>query len=324
MTSSASLIRVSAAVFINEDLEVLTVRKRGTEGFMLPGGKPEAGESAEQTARREVLEEIGINLQPAQLRHLGTFRQQALNEPGMTVEAEVFLATVEGMSWPKVHPQREIEQIRWVHPRHGAMENQAPLNTEEVFPALLKLVPDYSSVESLAVFCGSRTGENPAYAQAARELGQRLGQEGIALVYGGGRAGLMGEVSDAAVAAGAETYGVIPAFLQNAESAHHQLTHLEVVDTMHERKARMAQLADAFVALPGGPGTLEEFFEIWTWRYLGQHNKPVFLLNINGFWDNLLIMMEGLKHEGFAAEAYFEGLTVVDTVDQILQEITGQ
>ena len=140
----------------------------------------------------------------------------------------------------------------------------------------------------LCVFCGSSHGANPAYAEAAKNVGSELARRGIGLVYGGGNVGLMGVVADAVLAGGGEVVGVIPEALMAKELGHRSIQDLRVVKTMHERKAMMAELADGFIALPGGIGTFEEFFEIVTWAQLGFHSKPCALLNVNGFYDPLL------------------------------------
>ncbi|MBF3199764.1 TIGR00730 family Rossman fold protein, partial [Pseudomonas aeruginosa] len=139
------------------------------------------------------------------------------------------------------------------------------------------------TLRSVCVFCGASPGASPVYQEAAVALGRHLAERGLTLVYGGGAVGLMGTVADAALAAGGEVIGIIPQSLQEAEIGHKGLTRLEVVDGMHARKARMAELADAFIALPGGLGTLEELFEVWTWGQLGYHAKPLGLLEVNGF-----------------------------------------
>jgi uncharacterized protein (TIGR00730 family) len=156
---------------------------------------------------------------------------------------------------------------------------------------------------SLCVYCGSRPGNHPAFARAATELGTLIGRSGGQLVYGGGRAGLMGLVADAALAAGARVVGVIPQALVEREVQHTGLTELHVVQTMHERKQLMAERSDAFVALPGGIGTFEELFEVWTWRQLGYHDKPVGLLNVAGYYDRLLAFIEETEHQGFVPPA---------------------
>lgn len=314
-------IRVSAVVFINDDLEILTVRKRGTTGFMLPGGKPEAGESFEDAAVREVFEELGLKISAPNLQELGVFTKPALNEPGQMVQAHVYLAPQLDTSWNQVHPQAEIEQLRWVHPVSGKLDDQAPLNTEAVFPELIARFEDYDVQKSLGVYLGSNSGNSPEFSAVATWLGIECAQRNVRLVYGGARVGLMGEVADAVLNNGGETFGVIPDFMMNKEKAHEGLDTLEVVGSMHERKERMLQESDAVVALPGGPGTLEEFFEAWTWSYLGIHNKPVFLLNVADYWTPLLKALESMAEAGFVNGRYFENLTVVDDVDQLFSEL---
>jgi len=159
-------------------------------------------------------------------------------------------------------------------------------------------------IQRLCVYCGSAAGHDAVYAKAARELGLAIAQRGMSLVYGGGHVGLMGIVADAALAAGAKVTGVIPTALMDSEVGHTQLTELRVVKDMHERKALMAELADGFVALPGGIGTLEELFEVITWLQLGYHRKPVGLLNTQGFYDDLLRMLNKQRDTGFLKPAH--------------------
>jgi uncharacterized protein (TIGR00730 family) len=154
-------------------------------------------------------------------------------------------------------------------------------------------------MRAVCVFCGSSPGADPAYRQAATSLGHEIARRGLRLVYGGGNVGLMGVLADAALAAGGEVIGVIPRALQAREVGHRGLTDLVVVETMHDRKARMADLADAFVALPGGYGTFEEFCEVLTWTQLGVHAKPCGLLNVNGFYDPLLALFDRATAERF-------------------------
>ena len=159
----------------------------------------------------------------------------------------------------------------------------------------------------ICVFCGSNAGHDPRYRVAAEQLGRLLAERGIELVYGGGNVGLMGAVADACLAAGGTVIGVIPEALVGKEVAgrhvdHRALTRLEVVDSMHTRKARMAELADGFIALPGGFGTFEEFCEILTWGQLGFHTKPIGLLNVNAFYDPLLALFDHAVQEGFLRE----------------------
>jgi uncharacterized protein (TIGR00730 family) len=176
-------------------------------------------------------------------------------------------------------------------------------------------------VKRLAVYCGSSIGADPAFAATARALGAEMASRGIGLVYGGGRLGLMGEVADAALAAGGEVFGVIPQALIDLEVAHTGLTELHVVQTMHERKARMTDLTDAFVALPGGIGTLDELFEAWSWNALGYHAKPFALLNIGGFWDNLVELMDHVEQSGFMSSARRSQLLVADDIGEVIDKL---
>jgi uncharacterized protein (TIGR00730 family) len=165
---------------------------------------------------------------------------------------------------------------------------------------------------SICVYCGSRHGSRPEYTAAAQDLGRAIGQRGWQLVYGGGKVGLMGEVADAVLAAGGRVVGVIPESLQKLEVGHTGLQELHVVPTMHVRKQMMAERADAFIALPGGIGTLEELYEVWTWRQLGYHNNPIGLLDTAGYWQPLLQLMDHTVTEGFLSPAMRE-LVVVGT-----------
>lgn len=155
------------------------------------------------------------------------------------------------------------------------------------------------STFSVCVYCGSRAGLNPEFALAARQVGEWIGHHRGRLVYGGGHGGLMGIVADAALAAGAEVVGVIPHALVEKEWAHRGCTELHIVDTMHDRKRMMAERADAFLALPGGIGTFEELFEVWTWRQLGYHDKPIGLLNMAGYYDSLLDFLQQAVRQEF-------------------------
>ena len=158
-------------------------------------------------------------------------------------------------------------------------------------------------LKRICVFCGSSVGSRPTYAAATRELGRTLAARGLGIVFGGGKVGLMGVLADAALAVGGEVIGVIPEALVAREIAHTGLTKLHVVHSMHERKTLMADLADAFIALPGGYGTLEEFLEAVTWTQLGIHKKPCGLLNVNGYYDALLALLDRAVADGFIREA---------------------
>ena len=174
---------------------------------------------------------------------------------------------------------------------------------------------------SVAVYCGSRFGDAAAYTQAARALGSLIAERGDSLVYGGGRVGLMGVMADAALAAGGRVIGVIPQALMNREVGHAGLTELHVVQTMHERKQLMAERADAFIALPGGIGTLEELYEVWSWQQLGYHDKPVALLNVEGYYDALLAFMRVSHERGFVSTAQYHALLVDDDAARLLDRV---
>jgi uncharacterized protein (TIGR00730 family) len=177
---------------------------------------------------------------------------------------------------------------------------------------------------NICVYCGSRAGTRASYADSARTLGRLLAERGHGLVYGGGDVGLMGIVADAVLAAGGPVVGVIPQALVQREVGHQHLTEQHVVPDMHTRKRLMAERADAFIALPGGIGTLEELYEVWTWRQLGYHDKPVGLLNVDGYYDDLLRFMDRCVSEGFL-DALQRAMPCVDTdpgrlLDRVLAE----
>lgn len=170
---------------------------------------------------------------------------------------------------------------------------------------------------SVCVFCGSRPGVRPAYAADARATGQMLARNGWRLVYGAGDVGLMGEVARAAQSAGAETFGVIPIHLLNREVGKRDLSTFVVTETMHERKKVMFMNSDAFVVLPGGGGSLDEFFEILTWRQLGLHEKPIIFLNTEGYWDPVFAMIDRIVGEGFAEPSLAGYYTPVSSVEEL-------
>jgi len=174
------------------------------------------------------------------------------------------------------------------------------------------MAPERRALRAVAVFCGSRLGHRPEYRDAAAAFARAAARRGIVLVYGGGDVGLMGALAEAALAAGGGIVGVIPRFLLEREVGHRGLSRLEVVESMHERKARMAALADAFVALPGGLGTLEELFEVWTWNLLGLHAKPCGLLDTAGFFSPLVGFLDRTVAEGFVS-AEHRGILVVES-----------
>lgn len=177
---------------------------------------------------------------------------------------------------------------------------------------------------SICVYCGARHGNKPAYTEAARALGTAIGSRGWQLVYGGGKVGLMGEVADAALAAGGRVVGVIPESLKRLEVGHQGLQELHVVPTMHIRKQMMAERAQAFIAMPGGIGTLEELYEVWTWRQLGYHGHPIGLLNVEGYYDELLRFMDRTVSEGFLSASQRANLVVGTDPVALLLELAEQ
>lgn len=174
---------------------------------------------------------------------------------------------------------------------------------------------------SLCIYCGSRPGNRSEFTDAARAVGQWIGGHGGQLVYGGGRNGLMGTVAQATLDAGGRVIGVIPKALVEKEWANNNCTELHVVDTMHERKRLMAEHADAFLALPGGIGTFEEFFEVWTWRQLGYHDKPVGLLNLSGYYDGLLRFLQSTVDNEFMSRWQMEMIRVGADLNALLPEL---
>ena len=173
----------------------------------------------------------------------------------------------------------------------------------------------------LCVFCGSNAGTDPRFIEMARRLGSELAARRIGLVYGGASVRLMGAVADAALAGGGEVVGVMPRSLAEKEIAHKGLPDLRIVGSMHERKALMADLSDGFVALPGGVGTFEELFEVWTWGQLGHHQKPCALLNVAGFYDGLIGFLDGVARLGFMKQPHREMLVVADAVPALLDAL---
>ena len=166
-------------------------------------------------------------------------------------------------------------------------------------------------MKSLAVFCGSRTGASDIYIEEAKKFGKELAKRKITLIYGGSSVGMMGAVANSIIEAGGNVIGVMPKFLDQKERSHKNLSELIIVDSMHERKAKMNDLADGFIALPGGPGTLEEFFEIFTWAQLGLHQKPLGLLNINHYFDPLVDLFNHMTNERFMEEKH-RSMALVD------------
>ena len=173
-------------------------------------------------------------------------------------------------------------------------------------------------MKSICVYCGSSPGTDPAFMEEAIRCGTLIAEAGLTLVYGGGRVGLMGAVADAALAAGGRVTGVMPADLVSQEIAHTGLTELRVVQSMHERKLAMAELSDAFLCLPGGPGTFEEIFEQWTWALLGIHVKPCGFVNVSGYYDLMRATIQQMADNGFIGQAYVDMLVYVDSTPEAI------
>ncbi|MGH8176591.1 MAG: TIGR00730 family Rossman fold protein [Steroidobacter sp.] len=179
-------------------------------------------------------------------------------------------------------------------------------------------------MKSLCVFCGSSSGNRPDYIALARHTGALLARRDITLVYGGGRVGLMGALADATLEAGGRAVGVIPRMLLDKEVGHVGLTHLHVVETMTERKLLMGELSDAFVALPGGIGTMDELFEVWTWTQLDLHRKPCAVLNYDGYYDALIAFLDQAVREGFLRPRHRAALLVETDIEVLVERLVGQ
>jgi len=185
------------------------------------------------------------------------------------------------------------------------------------------MTPPVKSLRRVAVYCGSADGNNPAFLAEARALGRAIAAAGLGMVYGGASVGLMGASADAALAAGAEVIGILPSILSGSEVAHRGLTHLEIVSTMHERKARMVALADAFLILPGGYGTLDELLEIVTWAQLRLHAKPCVLVNTAGYWNGLLDFLDSAVAAGFLKQGNRDLLQVAANAEEAVAMAMG-
>jgi len=196
----------------------------------------------------------------------------------------------------------------------------SPLSGENA----LHVSPVVELPTSVCVYCGTGSAVNQLYKDAAADLGRNLAASGVRLVYGGGSVGLMGIVSESCMQAGGTVMGIIPGHLSEKEGQKHDITDLVVVDSMHTRKHMMVENSDGFIVLPGGLGTLDETFEILTWKYLGLHDKPVVLVNINGFYDPLVATIRHMMHEGFTPQHHLDMFVVVDTVRDVLPALARQ
>lgn len=180
-----------------------------------------------------------------------------------------------------------------------------------------------AGVKRLCVYCGSAASVDPAYRNAAIDLGRRLAASGVELIYGGGRVGMMGLIANSVLDSGGTVTGIIPAMLHDAELAHHGVNELVIVGSMHERKHKMFEMADGFAVLPGGLGTLDETFEIITWKLLALHDKPIIILDTEGYWQPLVRLIEHTIDHGFARKNVAELYTVVDTVDALMDALAS-
>lgn len=178
-------------------------------------------------------------------------------------------------------------------------------------------------MKRITIFCGSSPGSEPVFLDQAFLLGKRLAEKGIGVVYGGAKVGLMGAVANGARSVGGEVIGVLPTFLGSKEIAHDALSELILVETMHERKMKMNELCEGVIALPGGFGTLEEFFEMLTWGQLGLHQKPIALLNVNGFYDSLIDLLRGMVIKGFLKQSNLDMVIVGENIDGLLQRMSS-
>ena len=176
-------------------------------------------------------------------------------------------------------------------------------------------------MKKVCVFTGAASGINKLYKDAAYQMGQMLASRGLGLVYGGGKLGLMGAVADGMLAANGKVTGIIPKFLDNVEVGHQGVTDLHIIDSMHERKAMMYDAADAFIILPGGLGTLDETMEIITWRQLGLHQKPIIIVNLNGYWDSMFIMFQNIIDQGFMHHGHTGHFDQVEDLDSLMDKL---
>lgn len=308
---SVPVINVAAVVMRDPQGRLLLVRKSGTSLFMLPGGKPVGDESFESTVIRELEEELSLLVDRTKLHFTGIFSAAAANEPGYRVVATVFEHPFVGNPLPRA----EIAEFRWQEIEADIVESElAPLILEKILPALSR------KVNCVTVFAGASIGASSHYKEAAAAFGRELSLRGITVVYGGGNVGLMKALADGVSSVDGHIIGVMPEFLVAREIARPGLSRLDVVPTMYDRKSRMGFLADAFVALPGGAGTIDEFFDAWTAQQLGVHQKPIALYD-SEFWAPLISTVKHLAAEGFVRGSDLDGLIVADDVSSLLSSL---
>ncbi|WKD60421.1 LOG family protein YvdD [Corynebacterium ciconiae DSM 44920] len=309
---------ISAVIIRDPRRRVLTLAPSDSGDYTLPLQPQHSGESAEQAALRALSEQLGISLEAEQLTRCGVFTAEPEHSTDPTAPQQVsttlFLCTepVEAAA-EQADRERDVA-VRWVDP-YAPGEHVAPLLKQTVLPYLSE-----QPVHSVAVFTGASTGKDGRHLLAARELGAALAATGTRLVYGGGAVGLMGAVASAALDAGGAVTGVMPKKLVDGEIAHPGLSQLDVVDSMHARKQRMSELADAFICLPGGTGTLDEFYDVWTGQQLGYHAKPIAFLG-SDYWAPTMQALKIMVDEGFVRAEDYEALIVTDSPDDLLHQL---
>lgn len=332
-------LRVSAALITDPQGRFLLARKAGTTSYLFPGGKPEAGETPATTLIRELSEELGLAVTLDDLDFLGTFTSTAANEPNTTLIADVFRvhqAALADIPLATLTPRAEIDDLIWRAPDDLHDPTIAPL-TQEVGPLV--------SGRGILLYTGASMGNDPLYADFVAQFVTEIGRRGDHIIYGGGQSGLMGVIGDTAAANNTWIKGVItydlagitphwPTFyaggynyaltvpddvhhiLQKVEKAHPGLNSLAVVHSMSARKDRMTAVSDVAVALPGGCGTMDEFFDTWVQLQLGVHRHPVALMNIDGCWNKLIDFLHDLVARGFIKQEYVDSLIIADTIDE--------
>lgn len=333
-------LRVSAALITDPQGRFLLARKAGTASYLFPGGKPEIGETPATTLIRELSEELGLTVTLDDLDFLGTFTSTAANEPNTTLIADCFRlspAALADIPLNSLTPHAEIDSLIWRAPSDLHHPDIAPL-TREVGPL--------AAGRGFLLYTGASMGSDPIYADVVAQLVTEIGRRGDHIIYGGGHSGLMGVIGDTAAANNTWISGVItydlagitphwPTFyaggynyaltvpdgihhvLHKVEKAHPGLNSLALVHSMSARKDRMTALSDVAVALPGGCGTMDEFFDTWVQLQLGIHRHPVALLNIDGCWDTLLTFLHDLVTRGFIKQEYVDALIVANSVDEL-------
>ncbi len=229
-----------------------------------------------------------------------------------------------------VHPHRDIPPVSLDHGRLNKPTEYTPIEGREFLNALqdeqatINVKSKQNKIKNICVYCGSSPGKDPVYVEAAKKLGARMAEEGVGLVYGGGGIGIMGTIARAVLQGGGKVTGIIPDFLLLKEGDFREVTEQHVVPDMHKRKMMMFERADAFVAMPGGVGTLEELIEMMTWAQLGRHGKPIIIANINNFWAPLLTLLDHMKAQGFIRPDMQVPYMVVDKVEDIMKTICAE